>query len=72
MGCDDCHDDPKRYPYRIGNKDIGWGTIEIVGCEVHATYTLNMLNLLEPEYTRKYISMKEGIERHRKQQEGFN
>jgi hypothetical protein len=32
------------FPYRIGNKEIGWAAILIVACRKHAKLTIDRLN----------------------------
>lgn len=55
--CDDAIENPKGYyPYRIGNKELGWGNIVILGCREHVKLALDKLND-ESKQTRVYHSV---------------
>ena len=41
------------YPYRIGNKEIGYGTILIIACPKHAKLTIDTLNHVIDELERE-------------------
>jgi hypothetical protein len=46
MGCKDCddaHGSSETYPFRIGNAEIGWGTILVKCCEKHAELLMQIL-----------------------------
>jgi len=56
--CDDAIANPKGYyPYRIGNQELGWGNIVILGCREHVKLALDKLND-EDKQTRVYHSVK--------------
>lgn len=42
--CDKAHDEDSYAPYRIGNKEIGWGIIVMKGCHAHLKLTFDILN----------------------------
>jgi len=52
LTCEECDKEVRamnsgagRYaPYRIGNRDIGWGTIVVIGCPNHVKVAFERLN----------------------------
>lgn len=48
MTCDKCdtvqREGTEVYPYRIGNKEIGWSSILIIACKDHAKLAIDILN----------------------------
>lgn len=71
MTCDECERNPQHYYYRIGNKEIGWSAVEINACEAHASYMMNILNQVEPGYTRQYHHLIDEAEQKRKRRDGM-
>jgi len=53
MGCKHCDwqtDNPDGvYYYRIGNEELGWGNIGIIGCRRHVKLAIDKLNKDEHE-----------------------
>jgi hypothetical protein len=45
MSCEDCdnQDGSTAWPFRVGNKDIGYGTVLIIACEKHAKVVMEKL-----------------------------
>ena len=41
--CDDAWESNEIYPFREGNKELGWGTIGIIGCTDHVALTMKKL-----------------------------
>jgi hypothetical protein len=44
LTCDNCKTNAEDFPYRIGNKKIGYSAIIIVGCRDHAKLAIDRLN----------------------------
>jgi len=52
MSCEDCdraHDNESYAPFRIGNKEIGWGTILVKGCDRHIKLAFEQLRTFIPK-----------------------
>jgi hypothetical protein len=46
--CEEAHDGNVCFPFRVGNKELGWGTVLIYACRPHAQLVMELLRERNP------------------------